>query len=364
MVRFKEVCQLVLRYRDSRDRLVRRTVMALLPRLAHFSAEQFINEDLEQCISYLVSSLRSGTERTTAFLAIGEIALAVGPNIDPYLDSIVALVKDGLSNKNRRNFCQEALTCLAMLTQAVGTSMESHVLNLIDDMFAGGLSQALVDALRDIVQHIPSLTNQIQRRIIHECSKVLADAPYEPPAIISFVPGRTPIISHRLSNTSTNSTSGTVSSAASTAVATLQRLRKAPATTTSAPQPEDPDLSLVTLALYTFGNFNLEGHLLLPFVGSCIVQYLDFDNPIIRKEAALTCAKLVLRPGELPPRRGPTATIVSEILTRLLAVGISDPIPSVRATVIGALEERFDVYLAQVDLIIKSVALLIKNIKM
>lgn len=36
LARFKEICERVLKYRDSKDRMVAQTVISLLPRLAAF----------------------------------------------------------------------------------------------------------------------------------------------------------------------------------------------------------------------------------------------------------------------------------------------------------------------------------------
>lgn len=42
MARYKEVAQIVLNYRDHRERLVRRSITALLPRIAYFLRDRFV----------------------------------------------------------------------------------------------------------------------------------------------------------------------------------------------------------------------------------------------------------------------------------------------------------------------------------
>jgi len=37
--RFKEVCDTILKYRDHKEKIIKRTVITLLPRLAAFSSE-------------------------------------------------------------------------------------------------------------------------------------------------------------------------------------------------------------------------------------------------------------------------------------------------------------------------------------
>lgn len=40
--RFKEVCDTILRYRDHKEKIIKRTVISLLPRLAAFSSEEVL----------------------------------------------------------------------------------------------------------------------------------------------------------------------------------------------------------------------------------------------------------------------------------------------------------------------------------
>ena len=110
VLKFSEACDLVLKYKDSRNKLVRRTVIALLPRLAHFQPESFISSYLDKVLSHLIASLKASTERPTAFMALGSVAVAVGDHkcgeaLFSQLDEIIALLKDGLTPKRSRPFC-------------------------------------------------------------------------------------------------------------------------------------------------------------------------------------------------------------------------------------------------------------------
>jgi FKBP12-rapamycin complex-associated protein len=114
----------------------------------------------------------------------------------------------------------------------------------------------------------------------------------------------------------------------------------------------------LALALQTLGEFNFIGQPLLNFVCECVVTFLEDPNPGIRKEAAASCSKLLLRPDSndmsspsFAPRRGLNSTVVAEVLEKLLVVGISDPEPSIRLTVLKALDSRYDYYLAQAQCI-------------
>lgn len=63
MHRYKEVVETVLRYRESKEKLIRRAVIVLLPRMAAFSPERFASEYLQKATHYLISVLKHQPER-------------------------------------------------------------------------------------------------------------------------------------------------------------------------------------------------------------------------------------------------------------------------------------------------------------
>jgi len=130
---------------------------------------------------------------------------------------------------------------------------------------------------------------------------------------------------------------------------------------------------VVILALRTLGAFHMDDDVdLLPFVRDCVGQYLDNPHPLVRREAALTCCRLLLvdrgggGEGEWRGRgtergggsssgdsrkvlrvRGPSADVIEEVLKRLLQVTVADPDPSLRLTLLRALDDGFDPFLCQ-----------------
>lgn len=137
--RFKEVCDTVLRYKDCRDVLVRRTVSSLLPQLAKFCPDAFVRGYLDTCLDYLIKAVQNMNERSTAYSAIGKLSIAVGYHIVRQLDTIIGLVKDGMIVKRSRPFCTESLYCVASLAQAVGNAMLPYMNDLLDQMLRGNI---------------------------------------------------------------------------------------------------------------------------------------------------------------------------------------------------------------------------------
>lgn len=95
--RYNDVCEVILRHRDHKDGLIRRTVVSLIPRLAEYNPEEFVQTYLHKCMGHLLGQLKKEKDRSASFIAIGQVAIAVGNSITPYLDHILASVKDGLS---------------------------------------------------------------------------------------------------------------------------------------------------------------------------------------------------------------------------------------------------------------------------
>eukprot|EP01113_Clastostelium_recurvatum_P006582 TRINITY_DN1298_c0_g1_i1.p1 TRINITY_DN1298_c0_g1~~TRINITY_DN1298_c0_g1_i1.p1 ORF type:complete len:2380 (+),score=927.36 TRINITY_DN1298_c0_g1_i1:62-7201(+) len=315
--RFKEVCETILKYRDHREKLVKRTVIVLLPRLATFHPDVFVHNYLNTCMNHLLGALKSHTDRSISFTALGEISVAVGGHIKPYLESIVGMIKTGISTKGKQ-FSPEALTCISMLASAVGPSLIPHMQALLPLMFTAGLNETLTEALTHLATHIPALIPLIQQRLLDLLSQVLANKPFPHPG----------------------SRKSGVQSFPSTpmGVASMQ----------SGPS-QDQEPGMIALAMRTLGSFDFSKHNLLEFVRECVVNYLEDDNPEIRKEAAVTCSKLMGRPGEPAPTRGHSAVVIGEVLEKLLVVGIADPDPLIRRTVLASLDTRFDHHLAQAE---------------
>ncbi|CAM9980915.1 unnamed protein product, partial [Discosporangium mesarthrocarpum] len=104
---------------------------------------------------------------------------------------------------------------------------------------------------------------------------------------------------------------------------------------------------LVVLALLTLRNFKMDTVCLLPFARDRLVGYLSNEFPNVRKQAALTCCQLLVEPGRPLFLKGPSAQVTEELLERLLHMAVSEPIASIRQTLLHALDSRFDAFLCQ-----------------
>jgi FKBP12-rapamycin complex-associated protein len=113
---FMDTAESILRFRTSRDPLVRKMVITLIPTLAVYDTQTFSEHFLHKAMGHLLTLLSKSNERAfgtpnlsfnrfrsdpfvEAFIAIGHIAKAVGSDMKPFLDSIMGQVKLGLQNR-------------------------------------------------------------------------------------------------------------------------------------------------------------------------------------------------------------------------------------------------------------------------
>lgn len=91
------------------------------------------------------------------------------------------------------------------------------------------------------------------------------------------------------------------------------------------------------------------GHVLNEFVRDVAIKYVEDDDPEIREAAALTCCQLYVRDPIVNQTSYHALQVVSDVVEKLLTVGVSDPEPKIRRTVLAALDERFDQHLAKAE---------------
>jgi len=102
------------------------------------------------------------------------------------------------------------------------------------------------------------------------------------------------------------------------------------------------------------------------FVRNCALPYLEEESPEVRRAAALTCCRLFDKDPICYQASNHSIEIVSDVLDKLLTVGIADPgaprlginrftytyipaEPKIRLAVLSTLHERFDKHLAQAE---------------
>eukprot|EP00697_Spironema_sp_BW2_P017838 gnl/Spiro4/9656_TR5124_c0_g1_i1.p1 gnl/Spiro4/9656_TR5124_c0_g1~~gnl/Spiro4/9656_TR5124_c0_g1_i1.p1 ORF type:complete len:2413 (+),score=551.86 gnl/Spiro4/9656_TR5124_c0_g1_i1:148-7386(+) len=323
-ISYDEFCDAILRYRDSREKMIKKTVLSLIPSLALLHPATFgASRHLEPSLHHILSVIKKDTE-CSGFLALGQIAKAIGTRVQPHLGEILARIKEVLSTSKRSSRASaangttstnhdEAVTCLSMLVAAMGGSSDVVVIDtaLLEQLFSCGLTVAMIEALRSFSQHLPNLVPEIQRRLLDLISLLLARVPYIAPGM--------PLASRR-------PTYAVVSS-------------------------ETHDSAQIVLALTTLRTFDFSSFVdwsPADFLASVVVHFLDDPNPLVRKEAVLACGQVPWVEGQ-EQLRARITLLVAEVLEKLLITGVSDTDMDIRLTVMQCLDARFDQHLAQAE---------------
>uniref|UniRef100_A0A7R9YR22 Serine/threonine-protein kinase TOR n=1 Tax=Chlamydomonas euryale TaxID=1486919 RepID=A0A7R9YR22_9CHLO len=333
LARYKEVVETVLRFKDSKEKQIRRVVIVLLPRLAAFSPERFASEYLSKSLSHLISVLKHQPERGSAFAAIAEMAGALShvgcqSVFEGCMHAIMLQIRDsiGLSKSKVRVGCLEALMCVGALAKALKKSWEPCVTQLLEGMMLTGLSETLVRALQDVTDALPGnreLLRDVRMQLLDLLSLAIAKRPFN----ASTTQSKFQALSAALA-------SGELQGGA------LVRL------------------SLQSLATFDWGEMNL-----LEFMRDHIMGYIGDNDKEIRQAAVLACCKILERHANLA--RSSRAAhfsfgaannvrqtkVVEKVSQRLLVAAVADPSERVRTSVLRALHgtTALDDYMAQAD---------------
>ena len=123
--------------------------------------------------------------------------------------------------------------------------------------------------------------------------------------------------------------------------------RKASPALSSSASSEQAKIAVdhILLSLRTLGSLTTPATLLLKLLHESVIPYMGVKDLEVRKEAAITCVKMLVSSGKPFKTRGPTAVVVEEIIACLLELVVTDPAHAVRLAVLNSLSLDFDVYL-------------------
>ncbi|KAF2153226.1 TOR1 phosphatidylinositol 3-kinase [Myriangium duriaei CBS 260.36] len=319
--RYRDACDKIFNYKDHREPLIRREVVTTIPIMAAYNPKEFCTYYIHRSMLYLQGLMKSsrGFERNISFQAVGKIAHAIQSAIAPYLDSIILLIREALSVKNRGKAGDDAaiFECLSMISIAVGQTLSKYMEALLDPIFACGLSEALTQALVDMAHYIPPVKGIIQEKLLDMLSRVLCGRAFQLPGH----PGHA---------------------------------NSLPSIYTKDMRDRDPLLGEhkeleVRLALQTLGSFDFSGHVLNEFVHDVAIRYVEDDDAIIRKNAALTCCQLLVKDPIVNQSSRHAIKVVGDVVEKLLTLAVADPDIDNRKIVLSALDRRFDVQLSKAE---------------
>ncbi|XP_037075764.1 serine/threonine-protein kinase mTOR-like [Pollicipes pollicipes] len=258
---------------------------------------------------------RKDAPKSSAFLCLGFLAAAVREHITKYIPNVLDAIKanimpkDGsLKKRGAAGHTDPAVYgCIWLLARAGRIELRAEMDELLNHMLASALTPALTHALQEIATQIPELRVKAGDGLMTVLSARLGVKP--------------PVLRHR------------------------------PPATAHASLPADrASLINTTLAMRTLSHYEYDNWSLMMFIQYCADHHLLSEDAQVRLEAVRTTSHL-LTPSLLgvTGRSSSLQKSVSDVISKLLAVGITDTDPEIRLTVFWSLEERFDNHLAQAE---------------
>ncbi|XP_045500390.1 serine/threonine-protein kinase mTOR isoform X2 [Colias croceus] len=317
--KIERICHDVMAQRLLKLQGVPQILLVIIPRLAAFNKELFLKKYLNSTMHYLLTSIRSREkDKNMAFTTLGLMAAALEGDIRTFIPRIMDVIKQALpvrdSQTKKRIWVDPSIfACITLLSSAVKDLVVRDIKEILDAMFATGLSPSLTICMKELSENLPSLRAEISEGLLNMLSLVLRNKHF-------LHPGVPRSLEQQMSNI------------------------------TLAIEPQDT--ASIVLALRTLGTFHFEGqHSLLMFVRRCADHFLQSDQQEIRVEAVKTSAKL-LADAAIRTMKTPSKTLTmltAEVVGKMLIVSVTDPDYEVRYWVLESLTQIFDTHLAQIE---------------
>ncbi|CAG9112211.1 unnamed protein product [Plutella xylostella] len=317
--KYERICQDVMAQQVAKTQGVPQVLLIILPRLAAFNKPLFVKRYLGITMRHLFSSIRSREkDKNMAFTTLGLMAAALEMDIKNYIPKIMDGIKYALpvrdtQTKKRVWVDPSIFACITLLGSAVKDLVVNDIRDLLEPMFATGLSPSLTVCLKELSKHVPSLRAEISEGLLNMLSMVLRNKPF-------LHPGMPRNLEQQMSSMSL--------------------------------VIEQHDTASIVLALRTLGSFTFEGQQsLLTFVRRCADHFLQSDQQEVRLEAVKTSVKL-LAAAAIRTQITSSKTLkmlTAEVVGKLLVVAVTDPDYEVRYWVLQSLDSTFNSHLAQIE---------------
>ncbi|KAJ3451110.1 serine/threonine-protein kinase mtor [Anaeramoeba flamelloides] len=305
---YEEICELIISYKEHKDKEVKKTVIELIPELAKFDSNFFINKYLKNIVKYLHKSLNKlSVDQVIIFNSLGKLSVSVGISYNNYVETTLIKIRKALNSTKKKTYCPECIVCFSLVAEALheGIILKTKQLNIISSIFNLPLSEEVIDCCLKIKKYLKELSNEIDKKMYDSVSSILGTA-------------------LSLSNTSHSI-----------------NVNKQRNQSSMSKFESEYDFNQIILSLRCLTIFEITLRKLLEFTDTAVLHYLNDSNKLIRKEAALTCCKVLIK-SSISGNEEMNNLIENSILNKLLVVAITDTEAIVRLSVLESLDSRLD----------------------
>ncbi|KAL7707921.1 phosphatidylinositol 3-kinase (tor2) [Lotmaria passim] len=285
---------------DMRELLFRCLVV-----LCRFNTPLFVTNQLKDSVRFALDSVSRNIQRNTAFEMLSEIIPIVGKaDFDPFVEETCEAIMRVFEQSTAP--CWRALQCFSIICkECKPAKMESCVDICIENVFSWGLSAELIECMRAIIAASSSQYRaKLEESLLDMISVTLCGLPF-----------RQQLDAPRVSDSVADA------------------------------GPSEYQISVALNALMQFGFSNSE--LMGDFLRVSVLPFIDNASAAVRNAAIYTIVKLLIPPGEKGDLSIARCMCVNTVITRMLVVGLSDPNPVVRQTLLSAFTEDFYPYLSE-----------------
>lgn len=331
--KYSQIFQVVIKFRDHKNDIVRREVYAILPLLAMNDSDIFASKYLDPTMSFYLkvlkdmdSSTANNADKEAIFISIGDLSENVRSKMHSYIHQLEINLREGLQTKYkiRKHYEKALFYCIIKLTAALGPAIATNInKGFLDLILSCPLSSHLLEVMATIKKSIPALSTSIDKRLIEIVHAYLSGERY---------------------NDGTNSQ---IMKTVSLPLARKWRDRDYCWKTGDQNSDNNDDFLLVqTLKMVDIID---PKHLVSEHTKMSIIAYIEHTHETVRKLAALKSVELYkLTEANLPDDEHALDTSAT-VLGKLLVLAITDPNSNIRLSILQSFDYHFSSQLAQPD---------------
>ena len=163
----QEIIWKVLQRKDSRDVDVKHKVIDIIPNLASAFSATFSQKNaytnsstfLGFTVRFLLETIKGKRDRQIAYLSLGKLFIASSVlRSSTIIKEVFTVINDGF----KEPFCIAAMQCLGMVVNVSSASRKHVNTDVIDALYLGGLTPDLIENLKILMKHVPSVRLHLQ----------------------------------------------------------------------------------------------------------------------------------------------------------------------------------------------------------
>ncbi|KEG11442.1 phosphatidylinositol 3-kinase tor [Trypanosoma grayi] len=287
--------------------LVRELLFRSLVVLCRYSTALFITNQLKDTVSFALKSIQNLLQHCAAFEMLSDIIPIVGKKaFSPFVKEVCDAVR--FVSEKSPTPCWEALKCFSVICrECPPADVESYIESCIENVFGWGLSSQLVECMRDIISSSSAkYRTKLEEALLDMISVTLCGLPFR-----------------------------------------QQSGLKANVPINPESEPTESQIVIAINALVQFGFSNSE--LMGDFLRDSVLPLIDSTSDSVRNAAIRTIVTLLIPSGVRGDLTIARRICVDMIVSRMLVVGLANPDPVLRQTILKSFTPAFYPYLSEVQ---------------